>query len=597
MTSPLEISKSTNVLGIKNTRVDGTAANFKQRALSAEEHRVYLCMSDKQLAQIARAASAPDIPLRVPMGERTIMRRSPKLEGRCEVAALRELARREELQHAGLFEVAYVHQPYMPGKETAKDIADISPDYNHDPKEILAVLRAFQKRQYGQQECQDGTALQLHIAQGIEHATLKVPFASLCGLTATKSRSRTRHRTVSVDPSSVLDWSTMLCKPGSGWKSPTAAEMAEAREWVQRVATGPEQASALSRHDAKRSRTPSDSTEEQAAKRPKPDRGQSWSDEWSNNKPVFTVTDVCLSLTGAVSAVSSPSAGLPTHDPKYGSITPEQIEQCVGSLMAKYGPPTPTPAPPQAPELGMTSMESAASAVVALMVGSDAPPHDYPPRMITRATHKMHENEQRAQKRQRARDQRREKTDPYYRSHFVATDLPVDEKPFTQLEGLYVSASTEHSEKAREQAATREERFVSIVHALFLLAEEHGMPGLSVHTAYLTKDPATLRITLGRLIEVSVPQHLRDHARLAIPRVLCASRGAHSFGPRSARQLLETPLREVCGMTTKIPHFHFIRRGVRRDDMSTADVLRKFTANSPQLTRDIVAAAAAATGP
>jgi hypothetical protein len=443
--------------------------------------------------------------------------------------------------------------------------------------------------------------LQTH---GLAHTASQVPLARFFGL---EPRDAEQEETYEVQPEvEDMVWLDLDETPREReW------HLARAREWVT-------EASALRSANAaeprapsaeKRSRAPDDSTD--AAKRPRLSN-RPRAEPWSNDKPVFTVTDVCLSSTGAVSAVSSPSSGLPTYaaeageageagrptyDPKYGPITyltPEQIEQCVGSLMAKYGPPAPTPAAPPTPQLGarstdpMNSMESAASAVVALMVGERR--HG----TITRAAHRRRENEQRAQKRQRARDQRREKTDPYYRCYSAATDLPVDEKPFTELEGLYVSASTEHSEQASEQAATREERFVSIVHALCLVAAQHGMPGLSVHDVYLTKAPATLRITLGRLIEVSVPQHLRDHARLAIPRVLCASCG---FGPRSARQLLETPLRELCGMTTKIPHFNFIRRGARHDAMSTADVLRKFTANSPQLTRDIVAAAAAATGP
>lgn len=432
-------------------------------------------------------------------------------------------------------------------------------------------------------------------AHGLAHTASQVPLARLFGL---EPRDAEQEETYEVQPEvDDMVWLNLDETPREReW------HLARAREWVT-------EASALRSANAaeprapsaeKRNRAPDDSTD--AAKRPRLSNGPR-AQPWSNDKHVLTVTDACLSSTGAVSAVSSPSSGpptyaagteRPTYDPKYGPITyltPEQIAQCVGSLMAKYGPPAPTPAAPQAPELGarstdpMNSMESAASAVVALMVGE----RRHGP--ITRATR---ENEQLAQRRQRARDQRREKTDPYYRSYSVATELPFDEKPFAELEGLYVSASTERSEQAHEQAATREERFVSIVHALFLLAEEHGMPGLSVHTAYLTKDPATLRITLDRLIELSVPVHLRDHTRLAIPRVLCASRG---FGPRSARQLLETPLREVCGMTTKIPHFNFIRRGARRDDMSTAAVLQKFTAKSPQLTHDILAAAAAATGP
>ena len=235
-------------------------------------------------------------------------------------------------------------------------------------------------------------------------------------------------------------------------------------------------------------------------------------------------------------------------------------------------------------------MESVASAVVALMVGSGRSDLSdrRAPCVLTRAAHRRRDEEEkdqraqeRAQKRQRARDQRREKTDPYYRSYSVATGLPFEKKPFSELELLYVSSSTEQSEQASEQAATREERFVSIALALSIVAAEHGLPGLSVHDAYLTKDPVTLHITLGQLIEVSVPQHLRDHARLTVPPFLRGS------GPCAARQILKTPLRELCGMTTKPPHFNFIRRGARRDDVSTADVLRKFTDSMPQLTRDI----------
>jgi hypothetical protein len=238
-------------------------------------------------------------------------------------------------------------------------------------------------------------------------------------------------------------------------------------------------------------------------------------------------------------------------------------------------------------------MESVASAVVALMAGSDRSDRSdrsvrRAPCILTRASHRRRVEEEkdqraqeRAQKRQRARDQRREKTDPYYRSYSVATGLPFEKKPFSELELLYVSSSTEQSEQASEQAAAREESFVSIVLALSRVAEEHGLPGLSVHDAYLTKDPATLRITLDQLIELSVPQHLRDHARLTVPPFLRGS------GPCAARQILKTPLRELCGMTTKPPHFNFIRRGARRDDTSTADVLRKFTDSMPQLTRDI----------
>ena len=177
MTKPTEIAKTTQTtktttneprdrrnpfLGIKNTKntfLGGGAVKFKPRALSAYERSVYRRMSEEQLCAIARAAAHPDIPLRVPMGERTILhgdsRRYLQIEGHCEVAALGELGMREELKHDVLSEVAYVHQPYMPGRETAKDIADISPDNKNDPKEILAVIRVFEKRQHAALPKQD----------------------------------------------------------------------------------------------------------------------------------------------------------------------------------------------------------------------------------------------------------------------------------------------------------------------------------------------------------------------------------------------------------------------------------------------------------
>jgi hypothetical protein len=454
-------------------------------------------------------------------------------------------------------------------------------------------------------------------AHGLAYTASQVPLARFFGL---EHRDPEQEEAYEVQPE-VAD---MVWRDLEETPSERERHLARAREWVAETSAlsqrcqptaEPRAPSASQKRRPDEGRPddgrPDDCTEacslSHVAKRP---RLSSLSNSpldrpWSNDKPVFTVTDVCLSSTGAVSAGSSRaglptyaagaacSAGRPTYDPKYGPITyltPEQITQCVGNLMAKYWPEPPAPqAPTQALSAPRNPLESVASAVVALMVGSDAARSARrAPCMLTRAARRRRDEEEkdqraqeRAQKRQRTRDQRREKTDPYYRSYSVATGLPFEKKPCSELELLYVSSSTEQSEQASEQAATREERFVSIVLALSIVAAEHGLPGLSVHDAYLTKDPATLRITLDQLIDVSFPQHLRDHARLTVPHFIRWS------GPCAARQILKTPLRELCGMTTKPPHFNFIRRGARRDDASTADVLRKFTDSMPQLTRDI----------
>ena len=221
-------------LGIKNTAVGGGTVNFKPRPLSAYARSVFRLMSERQLRTIARLASSPDIPMHVPMGERTLLHGSSRqylqIEGLCEVASLGQLGVREELRHDVLFEVAHVHQPYMPGMETAKDIADISPDYKHDPNEILAVIRAYEKRQHAalpQQDQEPVTALQRAIAKGLKHATEEATFASLCGLTATGSMSTRRQSIATVDPDNVLPWD----RPSIGGE-PTETEMTEARAWV-----------------------------------------------------------------------------------------------------------------------------------------------------------------------------------------------------------------------------------------------------------------------------------------------------------------------------------------------------------------------------
>ena len=246
MTKPTTAMPRRNpVLGIKNSAVGGGTVSFKPRALAPDVRSVYCLMSPQQLRTIARVASSTDIPMHVPMGQRTILHgdsdRSLQSEGLCEVAALCELGRREELLSAVLSDVAYMCS-YRPGRDTAKDIAtNIST--GHDTKGILAVLRVFEKRQHAALPQEPVTALQLNLAKGLEHATEKVPFASLCGLIATTSRSRRRQRAASVDPSAVLPWDRMLCAPGMlcdpgfQWE-PTETEMTEAHEWVSaRVAT------------------------------------------------------------------------------------------------------------------------------------------------------------------------------------------------------------------------------------------------------------------------------------------------------------------------------------------------------------------------
>jgi hypothetical protein len=250
-------------LGIKNTPVGGGVFKRRQRPMPPGAGRVYQLMSDKQLAKIARVASNPDIPMDVPMGMRTIRsdeihHRDLQIDGRAEIATIRELGRRQELQHAVLSEAACLPPPYMPANDTVKDIADLSyPEYNV-PIAILALLRVYQKRQLANLPKDDqlpglpgqepATLLELHISRGIEHATQQ-PFATLCGLTPTNSRSRTRQRRESVDPASVLEWSSMLCSPGSQWNRPTEAEMSEAREWVLRVSATSSRASAKRKRD------------------------------------------------------------------------------------------------------------------------------------------------------------------------------------------------------------------------------------------------------------------------------------------------------------------------------------------------------------
>jgi hypothetical protein len=496
---------------------------------------------------------------------------------------------------------------------TADEVAARSHGTGLDATGVLAAIHYVDMRRASRRQWRGHIKrpLAAHLeAFGLAHVASQVHLARLFGL---EDRDAEQEETYEVQPE--VDDMVPVSDPLRDW------HISHAREWVSETSALSQRCQPTAEPRAPDGRPadgrPADCTEacslSHAAKRPRlSSLSNSPLDQpWSNDRPVFTVTDVCLSSTGAASAVSSRaglptyaagaagSAGRPTYDPKYGPITyltPEQITQCVGNLMAKYWPepPIPPPAPTLAPAPALGSprnpMESVASAVVALMVGSGRSDNSdrRAPGMLTRAAHRRRDEEEkdqraqeRAQKRQRARDQRREKTDPYYRSYSVATGLPFEKKPFSELELLYVSSSTEQSEQASEQAATREERFVSIALALSIVAAEHGLPGLSVHDAYLTKDPVTLHITLDQLIEVSVPQHLRDHARLTVPPFLRGS------GPCAARQILKTPLRELCGMTTKPPHFNFIRRGARRDDVSTADVLRKFTDSMPQLTRDI----------
>jgi hypothetical protein len=234
----------------------------------------------------------------------------------------------------------------------------------------------------------------------------------------------------------------------------------------------------------------------------------------------------------------------------------------------------------------VNGLSAAAEAVVSLILGGESD-----------AKAPCKTNEQRAWKRQRTRLIKREETDPHFRSHCIETNRPLGEKPFTELERMYVTSTGVSSDQASEQAAKREELFASIVLGLFRTAVQYGMPGISVHDAYLTEDPETLRITLGQLLEVSVPPHRLEHARLAVTGFLSSSCADKLFAARSARQILKTSLRTLCGITTRTPHFEFIRRGARRDDASTADILAKFSASPPQLTRDIAAAASSQPSP
>ena len=154
----------------------------------------------------------------------------------------------------------------------------------------------------------------------------------------------------------------------------------------------------------------------------------------------------------------------------------------------------------------------------------------------------------------------------------------MNEKPYEELEATYVSSNGEWRE-AQEEAAKRDKRFVAIVHAMFASSLEYGVyPGVSPHQAYLTNDPGMLQITLGDLIEQSVPPTIVDATKLAVTRALHENCSGALFGPSGPsrvgpRQMLKSPLRTLCGITTKTPHFEFVREGVSRGSASTEDIL------------------------
>ena len=79
------------------------------------------------------------------------------------------------------------------------------------------------------------------------------------------------------------------------------------------------------------------------------------------------------------------------------------------------------------------------------------------------------------------------------------------------------------------------------------------------------------------LIKQSVPPAMFDTAKLAVTQALHKKCGAKLFGATGSDQMLSAPLRALCGITTKIPHFQFIREGVSRDSASTEDILSKIS--------------------
>jgi hypothetical protein len=572
-------------------------------------------MIDKQLAKIARVASNPDIPMDVPMGMRTILseeihHHDLQIDGRAEIAALRELGRREELQHAVLFEAVRMPPPYMPANDTVKDIADLSyPEYN-DPVAILALLRVYQKRQLANlhqddqvreiQEAGPATPLELHISRGIEHATQQ-PFTSLCGLTPTSSRSRTRQRRESVDPASVLERSSMLCSPGSRWNSPTEAEMSEAREWVLRVST------TSSRPSAKRKRD----------EEPEPEWAvETWLlslgklqchkamylaetlaaeglctmqdlravagqptvksfgtlraeletlcpalKERTGHAAALTATDY-IALYSGLMLPPPPNCGaipvslaplvVPSQPPQ-----PEETAKCVGNLAAKYQPPAPEPG---ARSTDTTcSMEAVASAVVACMVGGDP--------VAPRPTKEQWEADQRAWKMKLARQARRmQKEDPDYRSYTAQSDLPFPRKDWEELEVLSVTSSTQW-QQAIAEGAKREEAFWDIAFAMNEVADSYRTtadtepPGVSPVDLYFAKDRETLNTTLDDIIAKCVPRDRIHATRRAVTRVIkerrARSHRSELFGTHSARKMLSMPMRTLCGITTKPRIFNF----------------------------------------
>ena len=154
----------------------------------------------------------------------------------------------------------------------------------------------------------------------------------------------------------------------------------------------------------------------------------------------------------------------------------------------------------------------------------------------------------------------------------------MSKKPYEELEAIYVSSSSEWKE-AQEEATKRDKLFVDIVYAMFGLSLEYRVyPGVSPQQAYLTQDPSMLQITLGDLIEQSVPPTIVDATKLAVTRALHENCSGALFGPSGPsrvgpRQMLKSPLRTLCGITTKTPHFEFVREGVSRGSASTEDIL------------------------
>ncbi len=576
---------------------------------------MYQLMPDKQLAKIARVASSPDIPMDVPMGMRTILsdeiHHDLQIDGCAEIAALRQLGRREELQHAVLFEAVRMPPPYMPANDTVKDIADLSyPKYN-DPVAILALLRVYQKRQLANLPQDDqlpglpgqepATLLELHISRGIEHATQQ-RFATLCGLTPTNSRSRTRQRRESVDPASVLEWSSMLCSPGSNWNSPTEAEMSEAREWVLRVSATSSRASAKRKRDEE----PESAVETWLLSLGKLQCHKAgYLAETLAAEGLCTMQDLrtvagqptvksfgtlraeletlCPALkerTGHTAALTATDyialySGLmlppPPPPPNCGAIPvslaplvvpsqplqPEETAKCVGNLAAKYQPP--------APELGAcstdprNSMESVASAVVARMMGGDP--------VAPRPTKEQWEADQRAWKMKLARQaRRRQKEDPDYRSYTAQSDLPFPRKDWEELEVLSVTSSTQWHQAIAE-GAKREEAFWDIAFAMNEVADSYRTtadaepPGVSPVDLYFAKDRETLNTTLDDIIAKCVPRDRIHATRRAVTRVIkerrARSHRSELFGTHSARKMLSMPLRTLCGITTKPWIFNF----------------------------------------